>query len=198
MQTEIEAKFLNVNIADMRQRLQSAGAVLVHKDRLMRRQTFDFPDRRLEKIGGWVRVRDEGDVVTLSYKQLQDRTLHGTKEATVVVNSMELAVQFLTALGLVQKAEQETRREKWTLGDCEITIDTWPWIPGFVEVEGPSEEAVRTAAAALGFNWGEAMHGSVETAYQRYFDVTETEVNEWKEIKFIPVPSWWEERRKKK
>jgi len=30
---------------------------------------------------------------------------------------------------------QETRREKWMLDDAEVTIDTWPWIPTFIEIE---------------------------------------------------------------
>jgi hypothetical protein len=40
------------------------------------------------------------------------------------------------------------------------------------------------------------MHGSVETAYQKYFDVTEEEVDNWKRIEFINVPDWLEARRK--
>ena len=41
-----------------------------------------------------------------------------------------------------------------------------------------------------------ALHGSVETAYQDLFDVTEDEIDSWEEITFIPVPDWLEIRRK--
>ena len=84
MQTEIEAKWLDIDLAKMRKRLLEVGAKLFAKERLMTRKVYDYPDKRLEKIGGWIRVRNEGDKITLSYKQLNDRTVHGTKEVTVV------------------------------------------------------------------------------------------------------------------
>jgi len=48
----------------------------------MVRQTYDFMDMRLNKIGGWVRVRDEGDKVTLSFKQLKTGRFTAPKKFT--------------------------------------------------------------------------------------------------------------------
>ena len=79
MEIEIEAKFLNVDVNALRETLHGNGATLVHDERLMRRKNFDHTDSRLEKIGGWIRVRDEGDKTTLAYKQLVNRTIDGTK-----------------------------------------------------------------------------------------------------------------------
>lgn len=190
MQVEIEAKFLDVNSEELRQKLKAIGAKQIHPEREMRRCTFDYPDARLKKIGGWIRVRDEGDKVTFSYKQLNDRTLHGTKEIETTVGDFQKTVDLLKAVGLKQKAYQETKREKWTLGDCEITIDTWPWIPTFTELEAPSELEIINLAEKLGLVWKEAMHGSVETAYQKYYDFTEHEIDSWPKITFIPEPDW--------
>jgi adenylate cyclase class 2 len=190
MQTEIEAKFLDIDVNALRERLISVKAKKIHDERLMRRWVFDYPDKRLEKIGGWVRVREEGDKVTLSYKQLNDRTLHGTKEVVITVDSSDETQKFLSAIGLVEKAFQETKRERWELDECEITIDTWPWIPAFVEIEAPSESKIKEVSEKLGFEWAEALFGSVETAYQRYFDLTEEEIDAWPRIVFEPTPDW--------
>lgn len=197
MQTEIEAKFLNVNADDLREKLQNIGAVREYPETLMRRKTWDDRDENLRKVGGWVRVRDEGDKVTLSYKQLNDRTVHGTKEVTVVVDSFDTTNVFFEAIGFVQKSYQETKREKWLLNGAEITIDTWPWIPTFVEIEASTENSLKNIAGELGFDWENALHGSVETAYQAVYDVTDDEIDGWKEILFIPVPDWLEEKRLK-
>src|ERR1051326_5098596 len=113
MQTEIEAKWLSIDIAETRKKLISEGATLELGERLMVRSIFDHADKRLEKIGGWVRVRDEGDKITLSYKQLNDRTLHGTKEVTVVVDDFDNTCTFLKSIGLEQISFQETKRESW-------------------------------------------------------------------------------------
>lgn len=128
--------------------------------------------------------------VTLTYKQLDDRTLHGTKEVEVVVNDFDKTCEFLTAIGLHAKAYQETKREKWKFGDVEITIDTWPWVPTFVELESPKEESLKDVAKLLGLEWDNAMHGSVETVYQMHYDFTESEIDHWDSITFIPEPDW--------
>ena len=198
MQTEIEAKFIDINPNSLRNKLKSLNAKLIHPEILMKRKVFDYPDESLEKIGGWIRVRDEGDKITLSYKQLNDRTLHGTKEIAITVNDFDKTCSFLLAVGFKQDAYQETKREKWSLDNCEITIDTWPWIPTFVEIEAADETPLRNAVEKLDLNWSDAMHGSVETAYQRYYNVTEKEVDDWESIIFIPVPDWLEKKRIKK
>ncbi len=198
METEIEAKFIEVDKDALREKLKEVGATLIHPERLIKRNVFDYPDERLEKDGAWVRVRDEGDnKITLSYKKLIDRTLEGTKEITLDVSSMAEMTNFLLAIGLKQDAYQETKREKWELDGSEITIDTWPWIPTFVEIESPTEEKLKSVSERLGFDWSQVMHGSVETVYQKYYDVTEQEVDGWESMTLVPVPEWLEAKRKK-
>lgn len=196
MQTEIEAKWLDIDLYHFRSKLEKLGAVMTQPERLMTRKVFDFPDKRLEKARGWVRVRDEGGKITLSYKQLEDRTLHGTKEVTVNVSSFNDTCKLLEAIGMVSHSYQETRRESWKLGDAEIELDTWPWIPSFVEIEAPSEIILKNTAEKLGLEYADALHGSVETAYQAVYDVSEEEIDSWKEIRFIDVPDWLSSKTK--
>jgi adenylate cyclase class 2 len=193
METEIEAKFLDIDPRKIRGSLKSLGATLVHPEMLMKRKVFDHPTN---KQGDWFRVRDEGDKVTMSYKKVTDRTVHGTKEISIEVSDFNDACAILVAAQLTLKAYQETRREKWMLDDVEVTIDTWPWIPTFVEFEGSSEELLKSVAAKLGFDWTQALYGSVEPAYQKYYDVTEKEIDGWPEIVFSAVPNWLEKRKK--
>ena len=196
MKTEIEAKFPGIDPVSLRVKLEEISAERLYPEVLMRRKTFDLPDRRLYKVGGWIRVRDEGDKITLSYKQLNDRTLHGTKEITVLVNDFEETCSLLREIGMEEKSYQETKREAWKHNDVEITIDTWPWVPTFVEIEGPTEELVRTTAKSLGLDWSAAMHGSVETIYQMHYNVTDKEIDSWPSITFIDPPGWLLVRKK--
>ena len=190
MQTEIEAKWLNINVAALRLKLAGAGATLVQPERLMTRRIYDYPDMRLEQSGGWVRVRNEGDKITLSYKQLSDRTVLGTKEVSVVVDDFDATCHLLEAIGMKSNSFQETKRESWKLGNVEIELDTWPWIPSFMEIEAPSERELNNTAQKLGLDYAEALHGSVETAYQAVYNVSEAEIDGWAEIRFVDVPAW--------
>lgn len=196
MNTEIEAKFTKVNPREIRKRLINIGAELKKSERLMKRKNFDYPDNRLEKVGGWIRLRDEGDKITLAYKQLNDRSLHGTKEVSVTVSDFEQTANLLLAVGFEMKSYQETKRESWNYKNVDVEIDIWPWIPPFVEIEGEREGLVKTVAKDLGFDWKDAKHGSVENAYQEIFDVTEAEIDSWKEITFSPVPEFIEAKRR--
>jgi adenylate cyclase, class 2 len=196
METEIEAKFPDINSSTLRLKLKKIGAILEHQEVLMKRKTFDYADRRLNKIGGWVRVRDEGNKITLSYKQLDDRSLHGTKEVTVNVDNFDYTCVFLENIGLKAKSYQETKREKWKYNDVEITIDTWPWIPTFVELEGATEKLVKETADKLDLDWSTVMHGSVEPVYQMHYDFTDEEIDKWESITFSPPPKWLLEKKK--
>lgn len=195
MHTEIEAKFLDIEPEILRAKLTALGATLVNPERLMKRKNFDFEDGRLGQVNGWVRVRDEGDKITVSYKQLNDRTLHGTKEVSVTVDDFDQACDFLLSIGLKQKTYQETKRESWILDGAEIEIDTWPWVPSYVEIEASSEELVKSTATKLGLDWSKALHGSVEIVYQAKFDVTDADVDSWQEITFVDIPDWLEAKR---
>lgn len=196
MQTEIEAKWLNIDISEMRRRLKAIGAILVTPERLMVRSVFDYPDKRLEKISGWIRVRDEGDKITLSYKQLHDRTLHGTQEVSVVVDDYENTRSLLESIGLRQYSAQETKRESWRLGNVEIELDTWPWIPSFIEIEADNESNLFEVAESLKLDRKAALYGSVEVAYQAVYDVSEEEIDNWEEIRFIDTPDWLSQKAK--
>lgn len=198
MQTEIEAKFLHVDHDRMRTKLKAVGATCTQPMRLMRRKNYDYPDGRLSsRYNGWVRVRDEGDKITLSYKQLNDRTLLGTKEVSLIVDSFEFADAFLRSIGLEANSYQETKRESWVLGEVQIELDEWPWIDPFIEIEGPGEAAVRAVAERLGFDVTAAVHGSVEVAYQAEYDVTEDEIDGWPEITFVATPEHIAAKRRK-
>jgi adenylate cyclase, class 2 len=197
MQTEIEAKFLHVDQDALRAKLQQLGATCVTPMRLMKRKSYDYPDRRLEKAqNGWVRVRDEGGKVTLSYKQTDAYTLHGTKEVSLTIDNFEAADTFLRAIGLEVRSYQETRRESWHLDNFEIELDEWPWVDPYVEVEGPDEKSLRALAVQLGLDWGKVRHGGVWSVYREKYDVPDVALNEISVITFgEPVPGWLEKKR---
>lgn len=191
MPPEIEATFIDINKNKLREKLRQAGARLVQPEILMRRVVFDVDERT------FVRVRDEGNKVTMSYKHLDDLSLSGMKEICLEVDDYEKAIAFVKACGLRMKADQETYREEWELDDVEITIDTWPWIPSYAEIEGMNEDAVKVVAEKLGFDMNDAMYGSVDQVYKVYYDVDVGEINYCPEIKFTDVPEWLEQKRRK-
>ncbi len=134
----------------------------------------------------------------MTYKNVKDdKSIMGTKEVNVVIDDYENGIMFLKACGLVPKAEQESYRETWEYGDVEICIDTWPWIPTFLEIEGPSENVVWETAKKLGLDKSKAKFGSVDTTYQHYYGVDTDTVNlKTPKILFEMEPPEWAKSRK--
>ena len=187
MQNEIEAQFLDINKTTIRQKLKSIGAKLEKPEVLMRRTVFYTGDH------SFARVRDEGDKIVMTYKNVSDdHSILGTKEVNVCVDDYDDAILLLKGCGLEIKARQETKREIWHFDEVEICIDTWPWIPTFIEIEGPSEKSVWDTAKKLGLNKDQAKFGSVDTTYQHYFGVEPDIVNlHTPEILFDMTPPDW-------
>lgn len=193
MQTEIEVKFIDVVIDDVRQRLKSAGAELVQPMRNMRRALIEEEHHSEQNM--FIRVRDEGDKVTLCLKKktksLEESTIDSTYEIETTVGDFDKTLEIFRVAGWHYMTYQESRRETWQLGEVEVVIDEWPWIKPYIEIEGPDEDSVRRVANQLGYDWNEAMFGSVDVIYKRkYPDMTIRGVIDVKEARFAdPSPA---------
>ena len=172
MKNEIEAVFLDIDKDKIRAKIAAAGGKQEYPEVLMRRKVFyTGPD-------SFARVRDEGNRIVMTYKNFEDsRSIMGVKEVNLTVENYDDAVNFLLGCGLKMKAEQETYRELWLLDGTEITIDTWPWLPTYIEIEGESEEAVWAAAEKLGLKKEDAHFGAVDDIYNHYYGVDQDIVN---------------------
>ena len=164
MNIEFEATFANINKDQIREKLRSVGAELKRPEYLQKRVSFNLPSGH-EISGGWLRVRDEGDKVTMSLKVVNGSKIEDQKETMLVINDFNQAELLLTAIGCKKKAFQESKRELWILDGTEITIDEWPFLEPFVEVEGVSEELVKTVSEKIGFDYSTALFCAVDTLY---------------------------------
>lgn len=168
MQIEYEATFINVNKDEIRSRLKNAGAILVKPEFLQKRTVFELPSGH-EIPGGWLRLRDESDKITMSLKVVNGERIEDQKEICLKIDNYDEGVNFLETLGAERKAYQESRRELWILDNTEITIDEWPYLEPYVEVEGASEEKVKTVSEKIGFNYQDALFCSVDTLYNKKY-----------------------------
>ena len=192
MNNEIEATYIDIDKDDLRAKLKSAGAKCTKPELLMRRTVFDTGPH------SFARVRDEGDKIVMTYKNFEDEdSIMGVKEVNLIVNDYDDAIKYLKGCGLEQKAAQETYREVWELDGVEITIDTWPWIPTYTEIEGKNEEVVWSVAEKLGFKKEDAMFGAVDKIYNHYYGVDMDIVDfETPVINFeIDPPEWAKSKR---
>ena len=164
MITEYEATFPNIEKTDARDRLSKVGAKLIRSEFLQKRVVLDLPKERSAK-GSFLRVRNEGDKTTLTLKKVGTGGIADQKEIMVTVDNFEATILLLETIGCPPLSHEESRRELWEFDGADVTIDEWPFLGSLVEVEGKSEEHVRTVSEKLSFDWNSAKFCAIGTLY---------------------------------
>jgi len=176
METEYEATFTAIDKNEIRSKLKKIGAYLIRPEFLQKRVVFNLPQGH-EISGGWLRVRDEGDKITMSLKVVEGDKIESQKEIYLKIDNFDKAVELLSSIGCQKKSYQETKRELWHLGNVEITIDEWPFLEPFVEVEGQSEAQVKKISQKMGFDWAKAKFCAIGTLYYEKYGLSLSAIN---------------------
>jgi adenylate cyclase, class 2 len=156
MSLEIEAKLKVDDHGPIRDRLAGLGGRYV--GRVMEaNRIFDSADRQLLAGDRGLRVRtcrvEDGSrvEVTLTYKgPCQETAYKSRQQLETVVADDEAVVGILKALGFGEVVHFQKRRETWQFGPCTVELDEVPHLGCYVEIEGPSEQAVGHVQEQLG------------------------------------------------
>lgn len=162
----------------MLERLTRQGGTLASPRRLLLRCVFFIPGSPYEDF---IRLRDEGERVTLTYKRV---TAEGVLEEEECVESFEVTRNLLQHMRLTFSSYQENFRTTYTLGNAMITLDEWPGIPPFLEIEAPDHATLVQTAKMLGLDLQQGMVGAVSVVY-RHFQIG---LDAFPEVTFQCVP----------
>lgn len=164
MAKEIETKILNIDPARTRDLLAKAGAKKQSGLSKQRRYVFDI---KAGDESRWIRLREANGKTTLAVKIINSDDIDGTEEYETEVADLEQTQAILKQLGFTPKSYQENYREAYSLGPAEVSIDYWPGLKPYLEVEAQNEDDVEEALKQL--NLGQSPRTSVNTK-QLYLD----------------------------
>jgi len=166
MAQEIEVKFPLADRGALTRRLQEIGAHQLYP------ATFEdniVLDRRgeLRTKGALLRVRKFGKYAIATYKgpMSMEGGIKKREEVQTGVESFELAIELLDALGFKPVFRYQKFREVWRVKDVEIVLDRTP-IGEFFEIEGPID-VIRSVAADLGMNMDQAIRQTYADLYRQ-------------------------------
>lgn len=184
MKTEIEAKFSPIVPGELLQKLTKLKAKQVQGRTLMKRVLYDKRKNPQIKTT-YVRIRDEGDKITMSLKQMAGAKGKVTdqKEHMLIVPDFEEAREFLTGTGLVESCYQEAYRTTWKYKDSEIVMDEFPALAPFLEIESETEEELQEIVKELGLNWKDKITHAVDGIYESTYKMPNEQILE--SISFI-------------
>ncbi len=165
MKIETEVTILEVDKKALEQKLEKLGAKKVY-DGLQRRYTFDMIPKNPNK---WMRLRTNGEKTTLTIKEIVDNMIAGgTKEWEVLVSDFDETKNILNELGFEHRNYQENYRTMYVYKDAEISIDSWPKIPTYCEVECDDETQINELLKKLNLDNEVTTLDVVEIYKQKY------------------------------
>jgi len=166
MAQEIEVKFPLRDRNELLRKLHDIGAQRLYPE------TFEdniVLDRRgeLRTKGALLRVRRFVKYSIATYKGPMsiEGGIKSRDEVQTGVESFELAIQLLDALGYKPTFRYQKFREVWRLRDVEVVLDRTP-IGEYFEIEGPID-TIRTIAAELGMNMDNAIRQTYADLYRQ-------------------------------
>lgn len=161
MNTEVEVRLLNIDKEDLIAKLEKLNAEFIG-DWHQIRYVYDFNPVDKNK---WIRLRTNGVQTTLTIKEVEDKTINGTKELEIIVSSLETTHQILEKLGYKRRSIQENKRIRYILNNVEIDIDTWPDLDTYVEFEGDSEESIKEVFNMLDYDFTKSTTDNAQDIY---------------------------------
>jgi adenylate cyclase class 2 len=160
MPVEIEAKMklAATDVEPMTARLRERGGIPLGQY-LETNVFFDTEDRALLAADEGLRVRvilntTTGDTTTVMTHKGPNLHSHlkRREESEMKVPSLADATRLLNCLGYTKCLSFEKRRQSWKLDRCKVEIDELPHLGFFIEIEGPTEEAVMRTRESLGLS----------------------------------------------
>ena len=171
MHREIEVKFLEIDKEALKTTLRELGAIDAGEDLLDETIWYDKEMKWRDVEHKFVRMRVRKDSASLSFKKRHSHDIGGVEEIEFKTHDIEMARLFLERLDLIPFRHQQKLRHTFSLDGVTVDIDTWPQIPTYVELEGESEEDLRSVAAKIGFSWSNARLESARQIIEKVYGI---------------------------
>lgn len=165
MGKECEVDILDIDKGEAAARLRKLGAKY-NGHRQYRRVEF-LIGKKMKGKHTWARVRTDGKSSTMTVK-----TFRGThlpmEEHEIVVGDFEEAIRMTRRMTTSKMLYFENERDSYELGKATITLDKWPSIPHFMEIEGPSMAYVKEMHKRLDITGEFVGNATLDSVYKRY------------------------------
>ena len=166
MQIEIEAKIKVADLGEFGKRLEQVAGRL--QSRVIQRDFYyDRAVEPLQGAGSGLRLRQETDhskreknVLCFKGPVNHSGSLKEREEIEFEVRDTRKVQDFLHALGYDLCLTFEKHRTVWLLDECVVCLDQVVELGDYIEIEGPSEQAIDDAASKLGLEGYTHIHSN--------------------------------------
>ncbi len=151
---EIELKLKVDSLQPIAEKLRQLGAEF-EGDFIQTDAYYDDSEDSLVNSDRCLRIRKHknhlGEAIELTYKGARENhRFKSRREIGLKVEKAEELAQLFVELGYKERLAFEKKRSLWEFSDCKVALDELPLLGKFVEIEGPSDDAIELAQKELG------------------------------------------------
>lgn len=128
---------------------------------------FDNKQGLMQKTNGRIRLRQGGDITTLSYKlPIPSDTVKKEIEWETKIDNWQVGEELLKVMGFNETTSYEKYRTSFKYRGSKIEVDEYPFA-NFVEIEG-DEDDVKKIALGLGLDLAKAIIKPCDTLFNEW------------------------------
>lgn len=164
---EVEIKFRIHDIQKLNRQLKEGGFALKTERTHEMNTLYDLPGNPLRQQGSLLRIRQYGEVWTVTFKSKGSEGRHKSrKEIETRVEDGEALTEIIKAAGFQPNFAYEKFRSEWSDGHGHVVVDETP-IGNFGEIEG-APEWIDSTARTLGIPEAQYLTDSYAALFQKW------------------------------
>ena len=164
---EYEIRTLNIDFIEIINHIETNGGILNDVYYQQRYVYYFTPHQE----GRWIRLRSNGNVTTLTIKEIINNKIDGTQEEEIIVSDFEATNRILNKLGFISHGFQENFRIEYRLGEVTLDIDKWAMIPPLLEIEGRSKDDVYAIVNLLKIEHQKLTTIDIKTIFREKYNI---------------------------
>lgn len=148
---EIETKVLEVNVEEIKEKLNALGAKEIQNTRLFV-DWFRPKKHESGEVPWFLRIRTDREgnsEITWKSKRKFLGASSTKKEINLKIRDPKATADLFLEIGMNIYGHQEKDRMSWIYKDWRFDMDTYPGMPTYLEIEGKSEEHIQEAIKLL-------------------------------------------------
>jgi len=159
---EIELKFLDINVDEIKQKLEDLGAKLKYDAQT---ESYPFLSEGFHSSDSnmkYLRIRKVNDDVRITYKDpAKESNMTNREEIEIKVDNYEQAIKLIEKLGFKKGKVFRKHRIHYELGEIHFELDTLENIPTYLEIEAQNEEDIKDICIKLDLDISNGKKGTI-------------------------------------
>lgn len=159
---EIELKFLNIDVTEIKEKLNTLGAKLKYDAKTESYPFLSDGFHSSDSTMKYLRIRKVNDNVQITYKNAAKESDMTTREELEInVDNYDEAIKLIEKLGFKKGKVFRKHREHYELNNIHFELDTLENIPTYLEIETQTEEDLKDICVRLGLDISNGRKGTI-------------------------------------